>query len=85
MIMSAATVNQVTEKEFTMEDAIEMKIDVLKDFCIISRRPSKQEKTIREILSHCKSEYELDRKLYSVLHYGTPIDEFIRENRGVLN
>ena len=85
MITSAATVNQSTEKEFTMEDAIEMKIEVLKDFCILNRRTGRQEQTIRKILSTCKSEYELDRKLYSVLHEGTPIDEFIRKNWSVLH
>lgn len=54
---------------------IEDKLQLLRDFRLLGRRT----KTVREILARCKTEREMERKLYDVLHGNITIDEWIQK------
>lgn len=60
----------------TMADAIGKKINLLKDFCLLSKHDDREE-IIKAILSKCKSERELDNALHNVVRFNETIDEFI--------
>ena len=60
----------------TMADAIGKKINLLKDFCLLSKHDDREE-IIKAILSKCKSERELDNALHNVVRFNETVDEFI--------
>lgn len=53
------------------------KIKVLCHFGILDGRTTKKARSIRAILDNCKSDIEMDRKLYSVVHGIETIDSLI--------
>lgn len=54
---------------------IEDKLQLLRDFKLLGRRT----KTVREILARCKTEREIERKLYDVLHGNITMEEWIQK------
>ena len=64
---------------------IDDKINLLRDFCILRRGATKQEKAIRNILSNCKSEIQMEQKLYNVLHGIETLKDLIRREEKNIN
>lgn len=62
-----------------MEKIINEKIELLQDFCILRHNAHRQEEDVRAILSACKTEDEMDRKLRDVLVGGKPLKAFINQ------
>lgn len=60
----------------TMEDAIEKKIGLLKDFRFLKDEDERTE-VVRIILSDCKTERELDNAIHDVVRFKETLDEFI--------
>ena len=57
---------------------IDEKIELLHDFCILRKNATKQEAAIRNILSTCKSEIQMEQKLYNVLHGNETLKDLIK-------
>lgn len=60
----------------TLEDAIEKKVSLLKDFAFLTEQDDRED-VIKNILGTCKSERELDIMLHDVVRFNETIDEFI--------
>lgn len=60
-----------------LKDYIKHKMTVLRQFGILTRCTPSEVKYIRNILKGCKNEYEIDSKLYNVLHGTETISGFI--------
>ena len=58
-------------------DPVEEKIKLLQDFRILLSNATKQEATIRNVLTLCKSEIRMEQKLHNVLYGNEAIQEFI--------
>lgn len=56
---------------------IDQKIELLQDFCILSRRAKKQEEMVRSILATCTSDVQMEQKLYHLLRGSETLQEFI--------
>ena len=60
----------LAEREMEMTEIIYEKLELLYDFCILTMRANKhdpKENRVREMLSACKSEREIERTLHDVL------------------
>lgn len=66
---------QITPRD-TIADAIDKKIDLIKDFCFLEKN-DEREGIVRSILSVCKTERELDIALHDVVRFNETIEEFI--------
>lgn len=75
------TKNQEIEIE---KSPIDEHIDNLIDMCIIRKEDKEKQEDIRSILNHCKSEYEMSRKLHDVWTGDKTIDRFIQQYGGVI-
>ena len=60
------------------ENIINEKIELLHDFCVLNKRAPKQEQSVRDILSRCKSEIEIERKLHDVLRGYETLKQLIK-------
>lgn len=61
---------------------IDEKLQLLCDFRLLGRRAKTTERRaddIRKILARCKTEREMERKLYDVLHGNITMDEWIQK------
>ena len=63
--------------------AIEKKVSLLYDFCVLTKRNSEKEDAIRTLLEQCKHEYEMSQVLHCVLCGDTTIDELLAQ-KGVM-
>ena len=54
---------------------IDEKLQLLRDFKLLGRRP----KTVRKILARCKTEREMEQKLYDVLHGNMTLEQLIQK------
>ena len=61
---------------------IEEKLQLLRDFRLLGRRVKTTERRaddIRKILARCKTEREMERKLYDVLHGNMTLEQLIQK------
>ena len=68
------------QREETVEDIAEKKINLLYDFCILrrnGRKPDAREATVRQILIKCGSEHKMTALLHGVLRDRCTIDDII--------
>lgn len=66
-----------------MEEAINCKISLLKDFGFLRRQTDWREPVVRAILSNCKTLAELDNTLHDVVRFEETLDAFIARNGGI--
>ena len=72
--------------ELSVVNPIDEKVELLKDFCILRKGATNQEKAIRAILGNCKTEIQMEQKLYNVLRGNESLKELIqREETKCLN
>ena len=60
----------------TLADIVSKKIDLLMDFCIL-KGYGEQEKLVRELLSRCTNEIQMDNILHDVLVGNTTLDKLL--------
>ena len=65
----------------TMEDAIDKKVSLLYDLCILTQKDSR-ETALREVLAHYTSEYTLTTALHDVVVGKKSLDTFLAQKRG---
>lgn len=58
-----------------INDIINEKLQILRDFKLLGRRT----KTVRKILARCNTELEMERKLYDVLHGNMTLEQLIQK------
>ena len=63
--------------QYTKKDQINEYIEILTDMGYLNRHTTKREKFVRDILSRCKDEYEMSRKLHDVYVGDLTIDQFV--------
>lgn len=61
-------------------DIIAEKIKILKHFAIIPRGDHQTKSIIISILGECKTEMEMEQKLYNLLHGAETLDDFINRH-----
>ena len=61
-----------------MEEYINEKISILRDFNILKYNSHKQEDAIRKILGNCKSEIQIDQKLHDILCGNETLKDLIK-------
>lgn len=59
------------------KNLIDEKIELLRDFCLLRGRATKQEETIRKILATCDNEIQMEQKLHNVLRGKETLKDFI--------
>ena len=60
----------------TLADIVDKKIGLLRDFCIL-KGYGKKEKLVRELLSRCTNDLQMDILLHDVLVGNTTLDEML--------
>lgn len=58
-----------------INDIINEKLQILRDFKLLGRRT----KIVRKILARCSTELEMERKLYDVLHGNMTLEQLIQK------
>ena len=74
------THNTPTDRDIIIEE----KIEVIRDFCLLGRRTKtadRRAEDIRKILACCKTEREIECKLYDLLHGNITTDEWIEREK----
>ena len=64
---------------------IDEKIEILHDFCILRPNAHKQEAAVRNILSACANEQQMDTKLHDLILGDETVKEFINRHSTLLN
>ena len=64
--------------EMADRNIVDDKIELLKDFCILRKGATKQEESVRIILSNCPNELAMERKLFNVLHGNESLKDLIK-------
>ena len=69
-----------------MTNYINEKIEIMNDLCILRKNATKQETAIRNILSACKNEIQVDQKLHNVILGNETLKDLIkREGQKCIN
>lgn len=65
---------------------INEKIEIMNDLCILRKNAPKQETALRNILSACENEIQIDQKLHNVLCGNETLKDLIkREGQKCIN
>ena len=63
---------------------IDEKIELLRDFCVLSRASKKNEDAVRKILATCKTEVQVEQKVHNLIVRKETLKEFIQRNSAAL-
>lgn len=73
-------IDDYTTVSDVLQDAVDKKVSLLYDFCILHKR---QEPQVRTLLTQCKSENEMTRVLHDVLLGRTTLTQLLKK-KGVM-
>lgn len=68
----------------TKTDYVDYYIEILQDMCILTKRATRKERVVRDILSACADEYEMSRKLHDLYVDNITLDGFMDKYGGAL-